>query len=552
MIEIRNVSKRYGRRVALSGVSLTLHSGEVTLLLGANGAGKSTLLRCILGITDFAGQVRVEGLDPLRDGPSVRALIGYMPQSGGLHPDLTVAETMQLYAAIRRAPRERCAVLLDEAGLSGHAAVAVGDLSGGLRQRLGFALALLTDPRILVLDEPSASLDAGSREWLAKRLRAAADDGRVVLVSTHAGQELLAAGDRRIVLEDGQVIASNPPDASERPPSTDVRAIARPPADARAAALMPAGSAAPLMRKELTDAFANRWLIGYAAVLGLLGLAAARAGIDSASGLALQAFGRTTATLMNLCLLLAPLVAVLMGAASIAGERERGTLEHLLAQPLTRTRLLLAKHAGLVISLTAATVAGFLPAGILVVSAAGAGVMGHYLIFPGIAVLVGMAMAGIGMLISVSSRSAVQAQGTAVFAWFGFVLLYDLLLVGVLAVSGVPVELLGAALVANPVDAARVLGILALEPDLYLLGPAGAYLTAELSRSGAALLLGAALLVWAVAPLVAAVIRFQIPGARSWRPRRDAATRCHPRDRSLDRSPAGVSTTVTTEEVTLS
>jgi Cu-processing system permease protein len=551
MIEIRNVTKRYGRRVALSGVSLTLHPGEVTLLLGANGAGKSTLLRCILGITDFAGQVRVEGLDPLRDGPSVRALIGYMPQSGGLHPDLTVAATMQLYAAIRRAPRERCGVLLDEADLSLHAAVAVGDLSGGLRQRLGFALALLTDPRILVLDEPSASLDAGSREWLAKRLRAAADDGRVVLVSTHAGQELLAAGDRRIVLEDGQVIASNPPDASELPPSTDVRAIARPPADACAAALLPAGSAAPLMRKELTDAFANRWLIGYAAVLGLLGLAAARAGIDSASGLALQAFGRTTATLMNLCLLLAPLVAVLMGAASIAGERERGTLEHLLAQPLTRTRLLLAKHAGLVISLTAATVAGFLPAGILVVSAAGAGVIGQYLIFPGIAVLVGMAMAGIGMLISVSSRSAVQAQGTAVFAWFGFVLLYDLLLVGVLAVSGVPVAVLGAALVANPVDAARVLGILALEPDLYLLGPAGAYLTAELSRSGAALLLGAALVFWAAAPLVAAVIRFQIPGARTWRGRPNAATDVtrEPQPRPLTR---GRTATVTTEEVTLS
>jgi ABC-type multidrug transport system ATPase subunit/ABC-type transport system involved in multi-copper enzyme maturation permease subunit len=549
MIEIRNVSKRYGRRVALSGVSLTLQPGEVTLLLGANGAGKSTLLRCILGITDFAGAVRVEGLDPLRDGPSVRALIGYMPQTGGLHPDLTVADTMRFYAAIRRAPRERGDRLLEEAGLDGHAAVAVGDLSGGLRQRLGFALALLTDPRILVLDEPSASLDAASREWLAKRLRAAADDGRVVLVSTHAGQELLAAGDRRIVLEDGQVIASNPPDASEPPPSTDVRAIVGPPVDVRAAARLRAGSAAPLVRKELTDAFANRWLIAYAAVLGVLGVAAASAGIESASGLALQAFGRTTATLMNLCLLLAPLVAVLMGAASIAGERERGTLEHLLAQPLTRTRLLLAKHAGLVISLTAATLAGFLPAGLFVVAAAGVGVLGHYLIFPGIAVLVGMAMAGIGMLISVSSRSAVQAQGTAVFAWFGLVLLYDLLLVGVLAVSGVPVALLGAALVANPVDAARVLGILALEPDLYLLGPAGAYLTAELSRSGAALLLAAALVFWAAAPLVAAVIRFQIPGA--WRARRTAAPDgCRePHPRPLAR---GRHATVKTEEVTIS
>ena len=92
--------------------------------------------------------------------------------------------------------------------------------------------------------------------------------------------------------------------------------------------------ARPVIRKELRDAVGNRWLIGYAAVLGALGLAATATGLDSTSGLALQAFGRTTATLMNLCLLLAPLVAVLMGAASIAGERDRGTLEHLLAQPL--------------------------------------------------------------------------------------------------------------------------------------------------------------------------------------------------------------------------
>jgi Cu-processing system permease protein len=557
MIEIRDVSKRYGRRTAVSAISLTLRPGEVTLLLGANGAGKSTLLRCVLGITDFEGEIRVAGLDPLTDGPSVRALVGYMPQSGGLHNDLTVEETMRLYAAIRRAPRERCAVLIEEAGLAGHATVKVGDLSGGLRQRLGFALALLTDPRILVLDEPSASLDGGSREWLAKRLRAAAGEGRVVLVSTHAGQELLAAGDRRIVLEDGRVIASIPPDVRETAPSTErarsganVRAIARSSSDRPAPGVNRIGSVTPLIRKELTDAIANRWLIGYAAVLGLLGLAAASAGIESASGLALQAFGRTTATLMNLCLLLAPLVAVLMGAASIAGERERGTLEHLLAQPLTRTRLLLAKHAGLVISLTAATLVGFLPAGILVVSAAGAGVVGHYLIFPGIAVLVGMAMAGVGALISVSSRTAVQAQGAGIFAWFGFVLLYDLLLVGVLAVSGVRVELLAAALVANPVDAARVLGILALEPDLYLLGPAGAYLTAQLTRSGAALLLGGALVFWAAAPLIAAVVRFQIPGARMGR----RAAWTSPASMHTEPGPLARArtSTVPTEEVSLS
>src|SRR5687768_1790723 len=498
MIEIRNVTKRYGAREALAGVSFSVAPGEITLLLGANGAGKSTLLRCLLGITDFDGQIRVAGLDPLTDGPQLRSLIGYMPQSGGLHQDLTVQATMAFYASIRGASAARCATLLGDAGLAAHADKRVGDLSGGMRQRLGFSLALLTDPRILILDEPSASLDVASRRWLAERLRAAADSGRAVLVSTHAGQELLDAGYRRVELEDGRLVLDTAPRA----------------ADPGAGIQTSRGSVAPIVKKELTDAISSRWLVAYAVLLGLLGLAASATGIQSSSGLALQAFGRTTATLMNLCLLLAPLVAVLMGAASIAGERERGTLEHLLAQPLSRTRLLLGKHAGLLIALTAATIAGFLPAACLIAWSAGPEMLGHYALFPAIASVVGAAMLAIGMAVSVSSRTAVQSQGTAVFLWFAFVLLYDLVLMGTLAVSGMPVELLGAGLVFNPIDAARVLGVLSLEPDLYLLGPAGAYLTARFPHGGAALLLSTALLFWASAPLGLALVAFRLPVAR--------------------------------------
>jgi Cu-processing system permease protein len=439
----------------------------------------------------------------------VRSLIGYMPQSGGLHPDLTVEATMRLYAEIRRVPADRGTALLDEAGLAAHRSAKVGDLSGGMKQRLGFTLALLTDPPVLVLDEPSASLDAASRAWLATRLRAVAAEGRVVLVSTHAGQELLGAGTRQIVLEDGTVIHD---ERVGEPPA------AQPPSASSSQPRRRAGAIAPLMLKEVRDAVGNRWLLTYTIVLGVLGLAAAASGVESSAGLAVQAFGRTTATLMNLCLLLSPLVAVLMGAASIAGERERGTLEHLLAQPVSRTALLLAKYAGLLVSLTVATVAGFIPAGLVVVSAGAGASLLHYLLFPLIAGLVGAAMLGLGLLISVSCRSAVQAQGAAVFAWFGFVLLYDLVLMGSLALSGIKVEILTAALVANPVDAARVLGVLALEPDLYLLGPAGAYLTGRFSRSGAAALLLAALAVWAIAPLLIAIVRFAL--ARQKAPRK--------------------------------
>src|SRR4029453_14140692 len=211
MIEITDVTKKYGRREALAHVTAEVRTGEVTLLLGANGAGKSTLLRCLLGVTDFEGEIRVHGLDPRTDGPSVRALIGYMPQTGGLHLESTVEETLQFYADIRRVPRERCAVLLAEAGLTDHSSTRVGELSGGMRQRLGFAIALLTNPSVLVLDEPSASLDRRSREWLTDQLRAGADAGCAGLVSTHAGQELLDAGDRRITLEDGYLISNEYP-----------------------------------------------------------------------------------------------------------------------------------------------------------------------------------------------------------------------------------------------------------------------------------------------------------------------------------------------------
>jgi Cu-processing system permease protein len=505
MIAIRNLTKRYGRRVALADVSLTFRRGEVTLLLGANGAGKSTLLRCLLGITDYDGSISVDGLEPLQDGCAVRAAVGYMPQSGGLHVDLTVRETMAFYARLRQAPIERGLRLLHEAALAEHLDARVGDLSGGMRQRLGFALALLPDPRILVLDEPSSSLDLASRRWLAMRLRAAAAEGRTVIVSTHAGQEMLDASDSAITLEDGRVMEATYAQghASQEPATTR-------PSPAKAVWGLSITRMRPIAEKEVRDALSNRWLISYSILLAALGLAATATGLDSASGLAIQAFGRTTATLMNLCLLLAPLVAVVMGAALIAGEQERGTLEHLLAQPLTRTELLIGKHLGLLAALTAATVAGFVPAAVAIAMAGGASMLGHYLLFPAIAVLAAAAMAAIGVLISVTSKSAVHAQGMAMLTWFGFVLLYDLVLMGSLAVSGIPAQWLAAALIANPVDASRVLGVLALEPDLYLLGPAGSFLTTRLSPAGTASLLLAAVLAWSLAPALAAAIKFSV------------------------------------------
>lgn len=501
MISVQGVTKRYGKRSVLRGVSLDARPGEITLLLGANGAGKSTLLRCVLGIVDFAGAVSVCGQNPLTDGPAVRAHVGYMPQNGGLHPDLSVAETMEFYAAIRRSDVARIAPLLREAGLADETQTRVADLSGGMRQRLGFAVALLSDPDVLILDEPTASLDAAGRRWIADRLQQLAAEGRTILVSTHVGHQLIGAGARCLTLEDGRLIESETA-------TVQVGAPAPPLAPSAAARV---GDARPLIRKELRDGLRNRWLIAFAALLGVLGLAATASGYDSVAGLGLQMFGRTTATLMNLSLLLAPLVGVLIGAASIAGERERGTLEHLLAQPLSRTKLLLAKHAGLLIAISLAIVAGFAPAALLVAAVSGGAMLLHFLLFPLLAVGAAAALAGIGLLISVSSRSAVQAQGAAVAVWFALALLYDLVLIGSLAAGGLSPQWLVPALVANPIDATRVLGVLALDPDLYMLGPAGVLLTTTLGSAGAAVALAAAIALWNSLPVAAAAFWFSAP-----------------------------------------
>jgi ABC-type multidrug transport system ATPase subunit len=205
MIAVRDLTKDYGRLRALDGVSLDVAAGEVALLLGPNGAGKSTLLRCLLGVTAYRGTIRVAGLDPLAQGKALRRRAGYMPQAGSLHLDLTVGETVAFYGALRGVPAARGRRLLAELDLAERERDRVGELSGGLRQRLGFALALLSAPPVLLLDEPTSSLDAASRDLLAATLRDLAAAGTAVLLSTHTPEGLAGVGDRALRLAGGRL-----------------------------------------------------------------------------------------------------------------------------------------------------------------------------------------------------------------------------------------------------------------------------------------------------------------------------------------------------------
>ena len=206
MIEVQRVTKLYGRKVVLDGADLEVRPGELVLLLGANGAGKSTLLRCILGLVPYEGRIRVDGLDPLLEGARVRARIGYMPQADGLHGDMTVAEIVRFYAAIQYVEERRAAALIEEVELVDMLDIVVDELSGGMRQRLAFALAMLANPRVLLLDEPTASLDRDGRLAMCERLRTLADAGHSILLSTHAPAGLPGMADRAVTLCDGKIL----------------------------------------------------------------------------------------------------------------------------------------------------------------------------------------------------------------------------------------------------------------------------------------------------------------------------------------------------------
>ncbi len=261
-----------------------------------------------------------------------------------------------------------------------------------------------------------------------------------------------------------------------------------------------------IMWKELRDAVRSRWLVGYAAAFAVVALAMSQLqGGDIGS----QGFNRTTAGLINLCILLVPLLSLVLGAAAIAGERERGTLATLLSQPISAAELLAGKYVGLTIAVWSALALGFGAAGFLVALFEPITDLKHYLLFVLLSGGLASATLSIGMLISVIADSRVKALSGAVLAWFLLVLVYDLGAIGLaLWISSSGRTLLAVAL-GNPVEATRLLAVLSVEPDLQILGPLGSYMIDRLGTATSAVLLLLSLAAWSVAPLAIAVRIFQ-------------------------------------------
>lgn len=211
---LRSVQKRYGQVVALSGVSLALHAGEVLALLGPNGAGKTTVVSLLLGlIRADAGEVTLFGSSPQASANRMR--VGVMLQLSGVPETLTVAEHLELFASYYPNPLSLKEVLT-QTGLTGLERRLYGKLSGGQKQRLHLALALVGNPDLLFLDEPTTGLDVGSRRALWDGVRAFVAQGKTVLLSTHYLEEADALADRIVVLNRGQVIAEGTPNAVKR------------------------------------------------------------------------------------------------------------------------------------------------------------------------------------------------------------------------------------------------------------------------------------------------------------------------------------------------
>lgn len=190
VIEVHDLGKRFGDFQAVRDVSFAVQPGEIFGYLGANGAGKSTTIRILCGLmAPSSGRALVAGHDVARDPDSVRMAVGYMSQKFSLYPDLTAIENMDFFGGAYRLPRAkrlaRARALLDDVDLGDAATVPVRDLPGGKRQRLALATALLHEPRIVFLDEPTAGVDPGARRNFWRIIRRLADAGTTVFVTTH-------------------------------------------------------------------------------------------------------------------------------------------------------------------------------------------------------------------------------------------------------------------------------------------------------------------------------------------------------------------------------
>jgi len=211
VIVVQNLTKRYSGRAAVNNVSLAIRRGEIFGLLGPNGAGKTTMLEMMEGLRQpDSGTTQVLGMDVRRKLRKVQARIGVQLQATSLFPELTVRETITLFGGVFPAHRDVDG-LLKEVNLTEKARAFPGSLSGGQRQRLALALALVNDPDIIFLDEPTTGLDPQSRHLLWDSMQGLRKRGKTIVLTTHFMDEAQLLSDRIAIMDHGEIIAQDTP-----------------------------------------------------------------------------------------------------------------------------------------------------------------------------------------------------------------------------------------------------------------------------------------------------------------------------------------------------
>jgi lipooligosaccharide transport system ATP-binding protein len=216
LIEARGLVKRFGDFTAVDGIDVEVHRGEAFGFLGPNGAGKSSTMRMI-GCTSpaTAGTLRVFGLDPATSGKQIRARLGVVPQADQLDAELTVAENLIIYGRYFDIPRAECkrrtAELLDFVQLGERADSKVDPLSGGMKRRVTIARSLISEPELLLLDEPTTGLDPQARHVLWDRLYRLKQQGVTLVLTTHYMDEAEQLCDRLVVMDRGRIVAEGSP-----------------------------------------------------------------------------------------------------------------------------------------------------------------------------------------------------------------------------------------------------------------------------------------------------------------------------------------------------
>lgn len=262
-----------------------------------------------------------------------------------------------------------------------------------------------------------------------------------------------------------------------------------------------------LAQKEMRDALRNRWFVLYTLAFVGLSLAFSYMALAGAGIAGFAGFGRTAASLINLVLLIVPLMALTIGAQSLAGEQERSTLTYLLAQPVTRLEVFLGKYLGLLLSLLASLALGFGIAGLVMALNGGAGSPLAYIRLVGQTFLLSLTMLSVGFLISALSRRAGVAIGIGLFLWLAFVFLGDLGLMGTALALKLPIEQLFLLALVNPLQVFKMASILDINATLDILGPAGIFAMQEFGHRLRFVFLGV-MALWIVLPALLAYVRF--------------------------------------------